>query len=648
MEEAKAFFAEVARLDAEKVDPDRIESLLNKLGRLPLAVMLAAHMVADGQSVEEIRNSWNRLKMKLYGSTTVLLAQHILGLSVILSIEAPRMAANSNALCLLQILAQLPDGLFAYSFEQIELFTLEEKLIARDTLCGVGLAFKDANNTLRTFPSIRSHMMTSYSPNPDDLTQLYVHYLNFVALAGQAIYCEDEHASKICEQIQPEMGNVQSVLLKMTTKATDATFSHCASAILGWCGFLHWRHLPSAYILMYILTDWKQRLSLSHQAAYLHMLGTAEHVHGKYTEANEVLNEARKLYNELGERVGEATCQWMLGDIIRVQGKTEQAIQTVMTSLAIYKEIPDSELSWSLAAGKSKCLWSLGHILLISGELDAATKVTQEALNDDLSVALIAGESSRLSHELLQQAIAIDKGDYTTAEVVLRGILSRAKNLNDGQNMSAAILFLSDVCYRLGQFSKGRSYAKHAHALFVLQGAKQGIADCQRILGCITAAQGGPAAIRKAEEHLEDAMKIYEELGDQIHIADVTLARAQLTLELLEIGGVRPNCNLSEAAESVVLHSTAIEDAYRLARKALSLHTELDCQRGVASCSFLLAKVCSIRGLEDEMQGHAQLAMETFACLQNKTGVQLCEEFLLGCEGEEPEQVQASEPMVSK
>jgi tetratricopeptide (TPR) repeat protein len=466
-------------------------------------------------------------------------------------------------------------------------------------------------------------------------------------MAGQAIYCEDEHVSQICERIQPEMGNVQSVLLKMTTKATKATFNHCASAILGWCGFLHWRHLPSAHILMHVLEHWKQRLSLSHQAAYLHMLGTTEHVHGKYNEANQVLIEALKLYNELGERVGEATCQWMLGDILRVQGKTEQAIQTVMASLTIYKDIPESDLSWSLAAGKSKCLWSLGHILLISGELDAATKVTEEALNGDLSVALIAGESSRLSHELLQQAIAIDRGDYSTAEMTLQGILSRAKEANDGQNISAAMFYLSDVCYRLGQFDKGRSYAKHAHALFVLQGAKQGIADCQRTLGCITAAQGGPAARREAEEHLEDAMKIYEGLGDQIHIADVILARAQLNLDSLGITSVWPNCNLSEAAGSGILHPTAVEDAYHLAREALSLHTELDCRRGIASCSLLIAKVCSIRGQKDEMQEHAQLATETFAYLQNKIGIQLCEEFLLDCEEEELVDGQSSEPAVS-
>ncbi len=254
--------------------------------------------------------------------------------------------------------------------------------------------------------------------------------------------------------------------------------------------------------------------------AYLR-LGTAILTLGNYLEALKNYSASLKISEEIRDKKGVAYAYTNLGYAYRCQGNHPEALKNYTASLKIFEEIKDT------VGMADNYLWQ--------GELFNALGNYPEALKFYFS-SLKINEQRRNKEAIANCYLSIgnsfyNQGDNAEALKYYSAALKLFKDIGSKNSVARVNSSLGNVYFNQGNYSKALEEQERALKTAVETNDKWLIAFLYRSIGSIYTAQGNmlldagdkTAATDKylmaVKNHLT-AMKFFEEIGDNLSIAD--------------------------------------------------------------------------------------------------------------------------------
>jgi predicted ATPase/RsiW-degrading membrane proteinase PrsW (M82 family) len=204
------------------------------------------------------------------------------------------------------------------------------------------------------------------------------------------------------------------------------------------------------------------------RAKALHGAGRLALLQGDYAHANARLEEAKALFEPLGDRDGSLLCSWDLAWIALVRGDYVKSESYAEESLEKSREQGDQQ-------AVARALVSLGRALAERGQHARARALLQESL--ELRKALedkrnVANSLSNLGR------VALLEHDDQEAGSLLGDALSLARELGDKLREVEALYFLSLVVLEQRDLRRAESLIRTRLALCRDLGEKLGICEC--------------------------------------------------------------------------------------------------------------------------------------------------------------------------
>ena len=278
-------------------------------------------------------------------------------------------------------------------------------------------------------------------------------------------------------------------------------------------------------------------------ASSLDDVGKVHWMRGAYEAAESFTRRSLELRREIGDRRSISLSLNNLGLVYQDSGRFEQALEAFNEALAIRREIGD-------APGMAQTLNNLGTIHQDNGDHDQATELWMEALEyarrvgDKMREAVILtnlGESN-YRRERPQEAIAV----LSEAERISATLGDRILEAEILRGLAKAHTLLTDL-------DAAREYISRSVALFEQARSKPFLGVALRTLAEVEAAGGwGGESHRKAEDAFRKSLEIFEELGNEVELANTCQSFAAF-LDLTAQG------DATRASEAAALRDRALE-----------------------------------------------------------------------------------------
>ncbi len=239
---------------------------------------------------------------------------------------------------------------------------------------------------------------------------------------------------------------------------------------------------------------------------------------GEPQKALAASDEARAIYDALGDREGSAHAQTVRLFILSAQGDTKGTKDLGAKLLATYREIGNQR-------GTVMILNALANRAYDQGDLSQAARDYESCLTvlrdiDDKSSA--ARVSSNLANVLLLQ------GDLAAARRRHLESLALSREVGDKSASAYTLCALGELEAMGGDLAKAQGRFEESLALFTATGEKSGEAYAFYGLGEVHLPGGRLEAARKAHE---EGLALREQLGEKGAADESRLALANLSLE---------------------------------------------------------------------------------------------------------------------
>lgn len=280
----------------------------------------------------------------------------------------------------------------------------------------------------------------------------------------------------------------------------------------------------------------RERGDLINQFCFNKYLGLSRWRVGRYDEARDHLETAIELARRLDDQGLEKLAQRILGGIAWATGEYEQA--------RAYNEM---EREYTQQTGNrpayATASTNLGLIACLQGAYDRAEALHEESLSIVREVGMRHKEANTLNN---LGHVALERGSHEEAHAFLETALEVANDIESSKHEGESHWRLGGVAIDTGDFDD-------------------------------------------AERHLKRAEVIFEETGNQLYIARVTLEQARLALKR---------------------ERTAA--AFELAEDARSIAEELDAMKELSECRTVLGRIGLAEGNPDRAREHWEEAVDVF------------------------------------
>jgi len=186
----------------------------------------------------------------------------------------------------------------------------------------------------------------------------------------------------------------------------------------------------------------------SGQASSLYNLGNAYYALGQYQRAIEYYQPSLEIEREIGARSGEADSLHNLGNAYYILGQYQQAIEYYQQSLEIKQEIGDR-------SGGADSLHNSGNAYYILGQYQRAIEYYQQSLEIKQEIGDRSGEASSLMN--LGNAYK-SLGQHQQAIEYYQQVLEMQREMGARSREAAALLGLGNVYYSLGSYQRVIEY----------------------------------------------------------------------------------------------------------------------------------------------------------------------------------------------
>lgn len=341
-------------------DPD-LDPLLLDLDGLALAVVLLASQAEGEPDLAGLRQRWCDQRTTLLHRGWGRERQHGLEVSLELSIDSPRMTAESRRL--LALLGLLPEGM---AREDVAALLPDSGAEAASVLRRVGLAF-DQGPRLRVLAPIRECVQRSHPPRDVDLDQAVDHYL---ALARIGEELGGAGGAQAADRLRAELGNLEPMILMGLQRADPMPAIHSA---LAYAEAVRCIGSGGLAIIGCARQAARSASQAKLEADCIRKLGDIDLSRTQSDQARERYAQARKIYRQAGHLHGEASCVAHLADIALLQGDPRTARSLGEKALELIRRV-GSRL------GEAHCLFTLGEAARMVSEHEAAEELLRESL----------------------------------------------------------------------------------------------------------------------------------------------------------------------------------------------------------------------------------------------------------------------------
>ncbi len=259
------------------------------------------------------------------------------------------------------------------------------------------------------------------------------------------------------------------------------------------------------------------RLDGRHAAVQHLWRGEALRHAGKLEDARRDGEEARQMFQDLGDKRSEATCLRLLGHIASDQGSPALGRRLTARGLAMFEELGDDH-------GAAQCEVTLGEIDYLLGDHARARQILASATQR------FARVSDRLGHaQALVVLYLIDQaaGSAPTVRDMLITARTEFESIGYRLGMSQCDVGLAHTDHRERNYDRARATALSARQSFRDLATPRGEAACERLLTMVELDAGNA---ERAEEHAHAAAQLFDRLADPWGQVETKLLRAQLAL----------------------------------------------------------------------------------------------------------------------
>jgi len=237
---------------------------------------------------------------------------------------------------------------------------------------------------------------------------------------------------------------------------------------------------------------------------------------GELAKATTAVQDARKVYQEAGDRGGVAGALHRMGALLWERGELVAARKTYEESLGIRRQI-------GYRQGMAATLGNLGLVLWRQGDLAGAltTYRQAEAITRELGI----GAASDLDNIAV---VLYEKGDLAGARRTCDEALALCREVGDRSTAAAVLATLGHALAAAGDLAGARAKYEEALPLLTETGNRTYAAIAHSGLGQVLAAEGDLVGARQKHDQ---ALAIRTALGDKIGAAESDVALAGLSIE---------------------------------------------------------------------------------------------------------------------
>jgi tetratricopeptide (TPR) repeat protein len=501
--------------------------LLAELSGVPLAISLLAHATGDGPLDGAVRN-WNKKQNELLMRPDGPERPSAVEIAVEVIQTNPTLTEESKSL--LSLLAFLPNGLLA---EDLATILPGTGAAASTTLKTLGLVL-EAGTRLRLRRAVRESISTQ-APH-GELLRAEQFFSSLALSHGPKIGWPDSEASS--ERLAEDSDNIETMILR---------------------GF-----------------DGPNRIaSVDAAVALATFLGTSGHATPR------VIERARDIARETGDKLGEADCTQALGDIALARGETDEARARYLDALPLFHQA-------RAALSEANCLMRLGDIASDRAELDEARHRYADAVPLFRQVGDKLGEATSLRY---LGDIAVTGEEHDDARARYREAIPLFDEIGDKGAAALCQKGLGDIAFNMSEYDEARAVYEEIGPILQELGDNLGVAQCVQNLGDIAFARSEHGV---AERHYQKALPLLREFGERHAEASC----------LQSLGDVALACAEPEDAQ-----------AYYLA--ALPLLREVGEKMGEANCIQSLGDIALTHFEHDQARSHYEEALGLFTALKD-------------------------------
>jgi tetratricopeptide (TPR) repeat protein len=612
--------------NGERTDEECLDTLLAEMDHVPLAVQLLAH-VSIGFSPLYMLKRWTEKKtamLRIHEGTPGKLES--VEVSIELSLAAFDVKSNPEAVQLLGILCQLPDGLHEWE-ERLPIVASRLHDVHRlvHLLHKTALVFI-AGSVLKVLSPIRHFINRHHDVDPDHIRALENYFWGMVHTHATVSMGPSFPRAK--EILEPDMGNIRSLIKSAAQTHPSPELVEIVLAISHFQYFT----VPSTELLRDVMPLVKHLQSPTQEARILRRLGNILRMQAKYTEAIETLTEARRQFIEIGDVVGAAKCSKNLGNILRMQAKYTQASEILTEAQRQFIEIGD-------VLSVAQCSRSLGDILHVQAKYTEAFETLTEAQRQFIKIGDILGAAKCL--EGLGN-ILCTQAKYTEASEILTEAQGHFVNIGDVFGVAQCSHSLGDILRLQAKYTEASEILTEAQGQFVNIGNVFGAAFCSMSLGDILCMQG---KYSEASETLVDAQRQLLDIGDARGVAHCSKylgntlyqlgkypkafeALTEVRQEFLNIGAVLDAHDCSRRLGDILIMQNKFAEAFDTLTEAQQQFLDIGYPLGVTQCSQSLGKILFMQHKYTESSEILTEAQRQFISYDNAVSAAECSTIL--------------------
>jgi eukaryotic-like serine/threonine-protein kinase len=300
-------------------------------------------------------------------------------------------------------------------------------------------------------------------------------------------------------------------LLRAGDTAAAATLLHAQTALL-------WNKTRDANATLRDLALLDGKLEGKAEADHLRWRAEALRHAGRLEDARREAEEARRLYEEMGDRESEAHCLRLLGHLGSDLAASSHGKRLVTRALAIFESLGEEH-------GRAQCEVVLGEIDYHLGDHVRARATLAAASERFLKAGDWLGRAQCL---VLQGWVEMAGGSPDFARELLRTARADFDVIGYRLGLAQCDITLAHTDHREGQLDAARSTALLARQAFRDLANPRGEASSERLLAMVAL---DASVTDLAEVHARAAGAIYARLADPWGEVETRLVQAQIALD---------------------------------------------------------------------------------------------------------------------
>ncbi|KAJ8514482.1 hypothetical protein ONZ45_g7976 [Pleurotus djamor] len=620
----EAFWAHSAAHPA--TDPDSkkaLDTLLEELSYVPLAVKLVAHAAGKHQTPEMLLKRWRKERNALveaHGENHDHLTS--IDYSITMLVNSPILVNEKDVKQFLALLANLPDGIPDWT-KNLELMAprFPNHMRLADVVQIATLVYPDSSGTLKMLSPIRHHILDHYTLAADHLAALETYYITLV----------NKHAARsgsglitAVHMLSPHINNIMSVIRYALRKHPSKVLINVTLKM----SYFLYEVRPTCDLLeqMVKVLDVVDMAEMK-PVAY-HVMGDMWCREGKFAEARVKLDTAHDLFLQAGNENGQGQCLQSLAELCLRESKYSDAEAKIHEALALYEQIKSP-------LGIAQCQRSLGELLFSSDRYPEARESFENArkkfekIEDQFGIAQCLrglGEVERVEDE------------YAKARELLESAHTEFKKLGNMYWQAQCLKSLADVLLREDEYTEASQKIQEAQTQFAKIRNPLGIAECHQTQAELLQLED---KYLKAKELFTIAYKEFNKIGTPLGAAKClksiseilvaeddtlearqTLEKAQTLFNKIEKPFYNAQC-LQGLGELLGMEEKYPEAEAKL-KEAVEQFVQLDNQIGEAQCLKSLGNILQLEDKYDEASQVLERALFLFDDIDDRLGEAQC------------------------